>query len=132
MQRWSERFEINCRGCLHHYFSIIEYICGPSTVCMYVDNLNVFLKYGQLLVKVREFCSTIAAPSINNHHFNKKDSTVDSTQCSAEIHCQLLQLSKLPLHMFIFPDKFVSWHMATSQWTIKFLVGQTLTLNWTS
>ena len=34
--------------------------------------------------------------------------------------CQLLQLSKLPLHMFIFPDKFVSWHMATSQWTIKF------------
>ena len=52
---------------------------------MYVDNLNVFLKYGQLLVKVREFCSTIAAPSINNHHFNKKDSTVDSTQCSAEI-----------------------------------------------
>ena len=31
-----------------------------------------------------------------------------------------------------FPDKFVSWHMATSQWTIKFLVGQTLTLNWTS
>ena len=25
------------------------------------------------------------------------------------------QLSKLPLHMFIFPDKFVSWHIATSQ-----------------
>ena len=25
---------------------------------------------GELLVKVREFCSPIAAPSINNHHFN--------------------------------------------------------------
>ena len=36
------------------------------------------------------------------------------------LNCQLLQLSKLPLHMFIFPDKFVSWHIATSQWTIKF------------
>ena len=33
------------------------------------------------------------------------------------MYCQLLRLSKLPLHMFI-PDKFVSWHIATSQWTL--------------
>ena len=35
MQRWSDRFEINCSGCLHHYPSIIKYICVPSTVCMW-------------------------------------------------------------------------------------------------
>ena len=32
-------------------------------------------------------------------------------------YCQLLRLSKLPLQMFI-PDKFVSWHIATSQWQV--------------
>ena len=68
------------------FVEVVVYVFPPPDV----DNLNVFLKYGQLLVKVREFCSAIAAPSINKHHFNKKDSTVDSTQWSAEIHWQMV------------------------------------------
>ena len=66
MHCWSERFEKKLLGISaplssHHKI----YLCAQFS--MYVDNLNVVLQYGALLAKVREFCSTIAAPSINNY-----------------------------------------------------------------